>query len=331
MNAHPTDALVFVALGSPNTSDAHGVRAFLRRFLSDTRVVELPRLLWLPILYLFILPLRPRRLVPLYRQIWTDTGSPLLKITTAISNATRKALPPECNLHVSYAMCYSDPDIAQVMDELMSLGMRRIFLLPLYPQYSATTSAAVFDQYARWANQRRVLPELIMARDYHDHPTYINAMAARIRAHWQKFGKAEKLLLSFHGLPERCIALGDPYKEQCTQSARLLVELLGLKNSEWQLAFQSRFGKAPWIKPATDEILRTWGQSGLASVDVFCPGFATDCLETLEEIDIQNRQLFEQQGGGDYRYIPCLNDSAEHIQLFVELARDMNLGARQSN
>lgn len=319
-NAH---AVVLVNLGTPASPDSRGVRVFLRHFLSDARVVELPRLLWLPILYLFILTLRPRRVALLYQKIWTSAGSPLLAMTVAIATALDKKLrASNMSCHVRYAMCYSAPKLAQVMDELMQQDVSRILLLPLYPQYSGTTTAAIFDQYTRWSKRQRVLPELTAIRDYHDHPAYIKAMTSHLRRYWTQHGRAERVLLSFHGLPVRCVVRGDLYQQQCFTSAHLLAESLQLKEHEWQIAFQSRFGVAPWIKPYTDDILRQWASEGLASVDVFCPGFATDCLETLEEIAMQNKRLFKDYGGGKYRFIPCLNDLAEHIELFAQLAQD---------
>lgn len=313
-------AVVLVNLGTPDTADSRGVRAFLRRFLSDRRVVTLPRLLWLPILYLFVLTLRPSRTAKLYQKIWDNGCSPLARITADIANALGPRLHARhLSCDVRYAMCYSAPGIAEVMDDVMDKGAHRVLILPLYPQYSSTTTATVFEQYALWCKRTQVLPEVAFVRDYHDHPAYIEALAAQIRAHWQTSGRAERLLLSFHGLPEQGVLRGDIYVEQCRTSARLLTEVLGLKAPEWRLAFQSRFGWARWVSPYTDEVLAEWAREGLGSVDVFCPGFAADCLETLEEMAITNRALFEHNGGGDYRFIPCLNADEKHIAALSEL------------
>lgn len=313
--------VLLINLGTPRAPEAGAIRAFLRAFLSDPRVIEIPRLLWLPILHLGVLPLRPRRLVPAYRAIWMAGGSPLMVHSEAQRDAlgARLARRGAGAVAVELAMCYGEPSFETALARLAAAGAERLLALPLYPQYSASTQGAAFDALAAALARRRRVPAVRFVDHYFDAPAYIRACAARVRAHRAEHGAGDKLLLSFHGLPRRCVALGDPYERQCRETARLLAAELGLADQDWALSFQSRFGRAEWVKPYTTETLEALAASGARTVEVFCPGFAADCLETLEEIAMQNRDAFLAAGGKDFRYIPALNASEAHIECLAEL------------
>lgn len=317
----PCTGILLTNLGTPDAPTAGSVRRYLREFLSDPRVVEIPRPVWWLILNLFILPLRSSQSARRYRLIWTEQGSPLLSITQrqAVAIAERLQGLDRGAIRVAVGMRYGNPSIAGALDELRAAGARRILLLPLYPQYSATTTASTFDAVARVLRTWRWLPELRMINHYHDHPRYIWAVTESIRDAWSRQPPAEKLMFSFHGLPKRNLLAGDPYHCECYKTARLIAESLQLDSEDWAVSFQSRFGPAEWLKPYTSELLKDWAKHGVKSVDIVCPGFAADCLETLEEIDQENRQLFLKAGGEQYRYIPALNDDARHIEALVEL------------
>ncbi|WP_126454313.1 ferrochelatase [Sulfuriflexus mobilis] len=305
-------------LGTPEAPTPSAVRRYLAEFLSDPRVVEIPRLLWKLILHTVILRTRPRHVAKAYAKVWTDAGSPLLAISRRQQAALQKHLGGQVT--VALGMCYGKPSIAEALNELRRAGVRRLLILPLYPQYSATTTGAVFDAVVRELGRWRWLPELRMINHYHDEPAYIEALAASVQDYWAEQGRSsQRLMMSFHGLPKASLEAGDPYYCECQKTARLLAEKLGLAETEWKLTFQSRFGPAEWLQPYTDETLQTWAQTGVDSVDTVCPGFAADCLETLEEMAIQNRDLFLQHGGREYRYIPALNDSVAHIEALAGL------------
>jgi protoporphyrin/coproporphyrin ferrochelatase len=314
-------AVVLVNLGTPSQPTPAAVGRFLAEFLSDRRVVELPPLLWQPILRGIVIPLRAKRVAHAYGEIW-GTDSPL----RAISERQQMALQARLREHggdaapwVRLAMSYQGPTIADVMRECLAAAIERIVVLPLYPQYSATTTAAVFDQVSRCLLRERCLPHLTLIRDYHDAATYIDALAQSVRAHWHRHGRGDHLLLSFHGIPERNVARGDPYADQCQRSATLLAKALALDDSQWSLAYQSRFGRAKWLAPYTDATLMRLAKIGMRKLDVLCPAFAADCLETLEEMKLRNRDLYLQSGGAEYRLIECLNDSAAHIAMMEAL------------
>ena len=313
--------VVLVNLGTPDAPTPAAVRRYLKEFLSDPRVVEIPRPLWRMILHLLVLPLRPRRSAAHYAAIWSPQGSPLLVHTTALARAVdqrvREAGWPQAG--VIAAMRYGRPGLAAELDRLCAMNTRRLLVVPLFPQYSATTTAAVFDEVGRCLRRRRHLPEMRFVNGYCDEPGYIDACARQIRAFRDQHGAGEKLLFSFHGLPQRNLQNGDPYHCQCHKTARLTAEALALPEEDWLICFQSRFGRAEWLKPYTDETLRELARQKTGAVDVFCPGFAVDCLETLEEIAIQNRKLFEQAGGGQLRYIPALNETPEHADFLAHL------------
>jgi ferrochelatase len=293
----------------------------LSQFLSDPRLVEIPRLIWLPILHGIILRTRPAKSAAKYASIWTEQGSPLQVWTERQAQALAKRLAEAGHqLVVRHAMRYGQPSIASQLDALKAQGVTRVLVLSAYPQYSGTTTASVFDDIAHWGQRQRVLPEFRFVNHYHDDPRYIEALALRAEAHWAQHGQPEQLVLSFHGVPERTLHLGDPYHCECLKTARLLRERLGLNPDQMKVTFQSRFGKAKWLEPYTEPSLIALAQSGVKRVDVMCPGFVSDCLETLEEIDQEVRQAFLKAGGEHFHYIPCLNDSTEWIEALGQLA-----------
>lgn len=313
--------ILLVNLGTPEEPTAPALRKYLAEFLSDPRVVELPRLLWLLILHGIILRVRPAKSAKAYQSIWTDAGSPLKANTEALTQALDTELKNRfgAETQVRYAMRYGQPSVSEVTDQMLSEGVRRVLILPLYPQYSGTTTASVFDALADDFKRRRWLPHFEFIASYHDFPPYIEAMASAIRSHWQANGKAQKLVFSFHGVPQHVLHAGDPYHCQCHVTARLLATQLGLDENEYLVTFQSRFGKAEWLKPYTDETLKAQAKEGVKSLQVYCPGFSADCLETLEEIAEENREYFLEAGGETYEYIPALNASPVHVEALADL------------
>lgn len=303
-------------LGTPDAPTPAAVRRYLRQFLSDRRVVDLPPLVWWPILYGIVLPLRPRRSAANYQRIWTPDGSPLLAISRRQTEALRARLA-ERDMPVALGMRYGEPSIPSAIDELRSKGVDQILVLPLYPQYSSATTASTFDAVAAALRRAPYVPELCLLGDYHDQPWYIEALANSVREAWAERDPAERLIMSFHGMPARTREAGDPYHERCQTTARLLAKALDLSEERWAMTFQSRFGAAKWLEPYTDQTLKDLAQQGVTSVDLICPGFAADCLETLEEIAIANRELFLEAGGEEYRYIPALNDREDHVEGLV--------------
>ena len=318
-----TTGLLLVNLGTPDSPATADVRRYLAEFLSDPRVVEAPRWLWWPLLHGVILNTRPRRSAEAYRRIWTDQGSPLLLHTRRQAEALQEALGEA--VRVVPAMRYGNPSIASGLQQLRDAGCGRILVLPLYPQYSATTTASTFDAVAEELKKWRHLPALRLVDQYHDHPGYIAALAASVRDFQAEKGKPDLLLFSFHGIPQRYADQGDPYPQQCERTARLLADALELAPDQWRLSYQSRMGREPWLQPYTSDTLEKLAGQGIRHVQVLCPGFAADCLETLEEIAMENRELFLAAGGEQYQYIPCLNDRPEHIQTLADIARN-NLG-----
>lgn len=311
--------VLLVNLGTPDSPTSSAIRRYLREFLSDPRVVEIPRAVWLPVLYGFILPFRPRKLVHAYRSVWSERGSPLLDVSRQQATKLQSLLGNE--IPVALGMTYGSPSVGSAMAELKQKGAQRVVLLPLYPQYSGTTTAAVFDVIARVLGKERHIPELRTINDYHAHPAYIDALASNVRAHWQANGAAEHLLMSFHSIPQRYVNQGDPYDAQCKITARLLADALQLKPEQWSISFQSRLGREPWLQPYTDVILPQYATKGIKALDVICPGFSADCLETLEEVAIRYRADFLAAGGQDFRYIPALNADAEHIRMMQALVQ----------
>ncbi|MFA9485775.1 MULTISPECIES: ferrochelatase [unclassified Moraxella] len=312
-------AIILVNLGTPDEPTPQAVRRYLREFLSDTRVIEMPSFIWQIILNLFVLTTRPKRVAHAYESVWTDKGSPLLAILKAqASQLEHKLFEMGKCISVFPATTYGNPNIKQVLQELQAKGYDDIIVLSLYPQYSATTTAAVFDKVADYCKAQRHMPAIQFVGDYHDHPLYIQALADSIRRFWAVHGRAERLLMSFHGIPKPYVDKGDPYAEQCHRTATLVAGELGLNDDEWAISFQSRFGAQEWLKPYTDELLTQWGAEGL-SVQVLSPAFSADCLETLEELAVENRDNFMNAGGKSYQYIPALNTDERHIQLLVSL------------
>jgi len=318
----PRTAVLLVNLGTPEAATAPAVRTYLREFLSDPRVVEIPRLIWWCILNGIILPIRSSRSAAKYALIWGKEGSPL-KVFTAAQAKLLGGILGERGLFpvVDYAMRYGSPALADQLDALKAANVGRILILPLYPQYSATTTASTNDAVSAWASGIRNQPELRFVRGYHDHPAYIKALAARVRATWDVQGRTpgSTLLLSFHGVPLRTLMLGDPYHCECLKTGRLLGEALGLTGDEVVISFQSRFGKAEWLRPYTTVKLEELGRKG-GAVDVFCPGFPADCLETLEEIALEGKQTFLNAGGKEFRFIPCMNDHPAWIAGLADIA-----------
>lgn len=317
----PCTGVLLANLGTPEAPTAPAVRRYLAEFLWDPRVVELPRPLWWLILHGVVLRLRPAASARRYRTIWTEQGSPLLAITRRQASAVGERIENNGLVKVAIGMRYGKPSIAEGLHRLRRAGARRLLVFPLYPQYSAATTASTFDAVTRELQTWRWLPELRMITDYHDDPGYVEAVAASLRDAWRQEAPSERLLFSFHGLPKRNLLAGDPYHCQCHATARLVAERLGLDRERWAVSFQSRFGRAEWLKPYTSELLQEWAAAGVRSVDVICPGFAADCLETLEEIEQENRGFFLQAGGERYRYIPALNDAPLHVEALVGLVR----------
>ena len=317
----PRTAVLFCNLGTPDEPTAPALRRYLAEFLSDHRVVEIPRLLWLVILHGVILRIRPKKSAAKYASIWMPEGSPLRVWTQRQAGLLNDELAKMGHqVQARYAMRYGNPSIASQLDALKADGVTRVLVLPAYPQYSATTTASVFDAVYTWAAKVRRLPEFRFVNHYHDDPGYIAALAASIQASWAANGQADKLVMSFHGVPERTLQLGDPYHCECYKTARLLAEKLGLAKDRYQLTFQSRFGKAKWLEPYTEPTLIKLAQAGVKSVDVVCPGFTGDCLETLEEISIEAREAFLHAGGEKFSYIPCLNDSPAWIAALASIS-----------
>lgn len=317
-------AVLLVNLGTPEAPTPAAVRRYLAEFLWDPRVVEIPRPLWWLILHGVILRVRPRKSAKAYQSIWTEAGSPLLALTRGLGSAVERELktrlddPPV----VDFAMRYGTPGIAEKLESLRSQGIRRFLIFPLYPQYSSPSTGSVFDAVGAALSRWRRVPEVHFVSDYFEHPAYISAVAETVEGHWREHGRGRLLLISFHGLPERSRVQGDPYFDQCQASARLIAERLGLDDSAWRVVFQSRFGPAQWLQPYCVEVLKQLPQQGVREVDVVCPGFGVDCLETLEEIGITNREIFVHAGGGEYHLISCLNDSPAHAHALAEIIAD---------
>jgi protoporphyrin/coproporphyrin ferrochelatase len=319
------DALgvLLVNLGTPDAPTPAALRRYLAEFLWDPRVVEIPRPLWWLILHGVILRTRPARSAKLYAKVWQKDGSPLLAIGQRQTQALRELLKQRIKgpVHVELAMRYGNPSIAAALEKLRAARVRRLLVLPMYPQYSATTTASTFDAIAQVLKTWRWIPELRCINQYHDDPAYIQALANSIREAQAQHGTPEKLLFSFHGIPRRNLLLGDPYHCQCQKTARLVAEQLSLAPQQWQITFQSRFGRAEWLKPYLLPTLEELARNGVKNVQVVCPGFSADCLETLEEIDGENRHAFLHAGGETFHYIPALNERADHLHLLASLVQ----------
>lgn len=319
------DAVLLVNLGTPEAPTTAAVRRYLAEFLADPRVVEIPRPLWLAILYGVILNFRPAQSARKYAEIWTPDGSPLAvhtaRQTMLLAERLRSRLGANAPL-VEYAMRYGKPSVAETLQHLRAAGCERLLVLPLYPQYAASTTASVMDSISAWLAAARNVPEIRFLKHFHDHEAYIRALAALVRRHWQVHGRGSMLVMSFHGLPRYTLERGDPYHCECHKTARLLAEALGLGAKEWTLTFQSRFGRTAWLQPYTEPTLIELARGGTQRVDVVCPGFVSDCLETLEEIGIGGKQAFLTHGGREFHLVPCLNESPEWIDALALVASE---------
>ena len=314
---HQTKTGILLAnLGTPDAPTPGAVKRYLRQFLSDKRVVDTSRLLWWPLLRGVILPIRSPRVAKLYQSVWMEEGSPLMVYSRRQQQALAARLP---DTPVALGMSYGSPSLASAVDDLLAQGVEHIVVLPLYPQYSCSTVAAVWDELARILAKKRAIPGISFIRDYAEHPDYIHALAASVRASFAVHGEPDLLLLSYHGTPQRYANQGDDYPQRCRDTTRELVSALGLPPERVMMTFQSRFGREPWLTPYTDETLKMLGEKGTKHIQVLCPGFAADCLETLEEIAVQNREIFLEAGGKQYEYIPALNADAAHIEMMVNL------------
>ncbi|WP_221799142.1 ferrochelatase [Oceanobacter mangrovi] len=320
--------VLMVNLGTPKQPTAAAVREYLAEFLWDRRVVDAPRPLWWLILHGIILRTRPGRVAHAYQSIWQDEGSPLMSWSLKQQQSLQQALLAETgqSIPVALAMTYGEPTMEQASQQLRKAGVERILVLPLYPQNSGSTTGAVYDRLAKGLARCPHIPATRWITQYYDHPLYIQALANSVREYWQQHGRGDRLMMSFHGIPERYENNGDPYPSQCRETARLLAAELELEDDQWICSFQSRFGKEEWVKPYTDMTLQQWGKEAAGRVDIISPAFAADCLETLEELAVENRATYLEAGGSDYHYIGCLNDRPDHIDLLVRLVLDNTAG-----
>jgi ferrochelatase len=316
----PKTAILLVNLGTPDAPTASALRRYLGEFLSDPRVVEIPKPVWWLILNGIILPIRSSKSAAKYASVWTERGSPLQSGTADLTQAVAAEMARlGHHVQVRYAMRYGNPSVASVLDEMAKQNVTRILLVPLYPQYCAATTASTLDAVTAWMRRSRRMPELRVLNHFHDEPLYIEALARKIEAHWQQQGRPDKFVMSFHGMPARTLKLGDPYHCECHKTGRLLAERLGLAAADYAVTFQSRFGKQEWLQPYTEPTLRQLAKEGVARVDVTCPGFSVDCLETLEEIAMEGKEAFLSSGGKVFHYIDCLNAEAHWAQGFSRL------------
>ncbi|MGX9519635.1 ferrochelatase [Vibrio mediterranei] len=309
--------VLLVNLGTPDEPTAKGVKAFLQEFLHDHRVVDMNRWLWCPILHGVILPIRSPKVAKLYQSVWMEQGSPLMVYSRQQADKLAQAL----NMPVELGMSYGNPSLKDGLSRLLDQGVDKVVVLPLYPQYSGTTTAAAFDGIAKACKSISTLPSISLVRDYHDNARYIKALANSVRAHWEQHGRADYLLCSYHGIPKRYADNGDVYPLHCEVTTKLLGEELGLDSSQIGMSYQSIFGREEWLQPYTEQTLKQMPDKGIKSLDIITPAFSVDCLETLEEIAVEAKETFIEAGGESYRYISCLNDSQEHIDMMVELVQ----------
>lgn len=321
--------ILLTNLGTPEAPTKGALRKYLRQFLGDPRVVEVPRPIWWMVLNLVILNTRPKKSAAMYERVWTEDGSPLMEISKRQAKALQRRLDEqhgESQYRVELAMRYGQPSIAAGLRRLRDAGARRILVFPLYPQYSATTTGSTFDAVSSELQRWRWIPELRFINQYHDEPGYIDALVKQIEVSWSTRERPDKLLFSFHGIPKQYFMNGDPYHCHCHKTARLVTERLGLERDDWELSFQSRVGPKEWLKPYTDKVLQQWGKKGVKNVHVVCPGFSADCLETIDEIAHENREEFLEAGGETFHYIPALNDTPEHIDALRSLVETHTQG-----
>lgn len=329
MPAATKTGIVLVNLGTPAAPTPAAVRTYLREFLSDPRVVEIPRLIWLPILYGFVLTTRPAKSAEKYAKVWTREGSPLAvhtaRQTKLLAGLLGERAKPNAGSPVAYGMRYGTPTIARAFEELRTAGCTRMIVLPLYPQFSGSTTESVRDAVNRYLATRTSPPEVRFIKSFHDDEGYIDALAKRVMKHWEQNGSTRarggKLFMSFHGIPKRSVERGDPYQRECLRTADLLAARLGLNPEDWMVTFQSRFGRAEWLQPYTEPTLVALARNGLKRADIVCPGFPSDCLETLEELGMDAREAFLSAGGEEFHLIPCLNEDAAWIEALAGLAQ----------
>lgn len=315
--------VLMINLGTPDSPTTPAVRRYLREFLSDPRVVDLPPAIWKPILNLFILVVRPSKVAKVYQQVWMDEGSPLLVYSNRLKNKVHQKLNEsgQDTIPVSLAMTYGNPSVESAMQELKKAGAEKILILPMYPQFSSTTTAAAYDRIMKCLKKSLHWPELHLIHDYADHPLYIQALADSVRSQWDRQGERRHLVFSYHGIPKRYVTKGDPYARRCEKTSRLVAEALELDDQEWTHVYQSRFGKEEWLKPYADATLRAMPGMGIKKVNVISPAFSIDCIETLEEVTLELGDIFEENGGLAFEYISALNDSERHIDLYIDLIR----------
>ncbi|WP_129830341.1 ferrochelatase [Vibrio parahaemolyticus] len=317
MQTKNKQGVLLVNLGTPDEPTAPAVKRFLSQFLHDHRVVDMTRWLWCPILHGVILPIRSPKVAKLYESVWMEEGSPLM----VYSKRQAKKLAQHLDMPVELGMTYGNPSLQSGFEALIAQGVEEVIVLPLYPQYSGTTTAAVSDGITKAFKQLPVIPAFSFIRDYHDHPMYIEALAHSVRQYWEEYGKGDYLLCSYHGIPKRYADNGDIYPQHCEATTRLLGEVLGLSSDQIGMSYQSRFGREEWLQPYTDKTLETITSKGVKKIDIMTPAFSSDCLETLEEIAGENKEIFMEAGGEQFHYIPCLNDDDMHIDMMAELVR----------
>ncbi len=318
--------VLLLNLGTPDEPTAPAIRRYLASFLTDRRVVDLPAILWRPFLYGVILPLRSRRLVPKYELIWTNGDSPIRTYGQSLARQVESELDgyePRVKPIVRVAMTYGNPSIDAALDEFEAHSISELLVLPLFPQYSSAATAATFDQLARCLRRRINLPQLRFVRDYHDRSEYLRAMTRSLEPYAARFKQGTRLIFSYHGIPMAQVQAGDPYPLQCLKTAELIAQHLALPEDAWQVTYQSRFGAARWLMPATDQVLKDLPQQGNPKVVVVCPGFSSDCLETLEEINVENRRVFTAAGGTHFDYVPALNDSPDHVRMITAILQKL--------
>lgn len=320
-NASNKVGVLLVNLGTPDHPVCPGLRKYLSEFLMDPRVIELPKLFRAILVKGIIINVRSHKSAATYREIWTEQGSPLLTNSLGLGEKTAKLLGDEFQVEV--AMRYGNPSVAEKIKVLHNAGVRKIIAIPLYPQYSGATNGSTFDAIGAALSKQRWVPNLNFVSDYYQYDSYIKAIGDSIKAHWDKHGRKQKLVMSFHGVPKKYITRGDPYQAQCKESAQGIADYLQLKEDDWMLVFQSRFGAEEWLQPYCDQTLKSFPAQGIKSVDMICPGFSADCLETLEEIEGENKEYFMEAGGEEYSYIPCLNDADAHAELMAEIVKDV--------
>ncbi|EIA1554516.1 ferrochelatase [Vibrio parahaemolyticus] len=317
MQTKNKQGVLLVNLGTPDEPTAPAVKRFLSQFLHDHRVVDMTRWLWCPILHGVILPIRSPKVAKLYESVWMEEGSPLM----VYSKRQAKKLAQHLDMPVELGMTYGNPSLQSGFEALIAQGVEEVIVLPLYPQYSGTTTAAVSDGITKAFKQLPVMPAFSFIRDYHDHPMYIEALAHSVQQYWEEHGKGDYLLCSYHGIPKRYADNGDIYPQHCEATTRLLGETLGLSSDQIGMSYQSRFGREEWLQPYTDKTLETITSKGVKKIDIMTPAFSSDCLETLEEIAGENKEIFMEAGGEQFHYIPCLNDDDMHIDMMAELVR----------